>query len=126
MRVLVFEDNDVNQRLVGRMLRRLGHETTFASDGASGLVHWEREPDFDFVFMDLELPDMSGYDAAQRIRAYERSREGAAIPIVALTAHAAGDVRGRCLGAGMNDCLGKPMRLGDLERVIKRWLARGA
>ncbi len=119
MRVLVFEDNDVNQRLVGRMLKRLGHETTFAGDGASGLARFDQGQVFDLVFMDLELPDMTGYDAARQIRSAESE-----LPIIALTAHAAGDVRGRCIDAGMNDCLGKPMRLGDLERVINRWIAK--
>ncbi len=101
------------------MLKRLGHETTFAGDGASGLACFADGQVFDLVFMDLELPDMTGYDAARRIRGSEPE-----LPIIALTAHAAGDVRGRCINAGMNDCLGKPMRLSDLERVINRWVAK--
>ena len=119
MRFLVFEDNHVNQRIVGRMLRRLGHEYVFAGDGGSGLATWAQQPGFDMVLMDLELPDMSGYEATKRIRA---SEGGASTPIIALTAHAAGDVRGRCIAAGMNDCLGKPLRLGTLSEMIKQWL----
>ena len=124
MRVLVFEDNNVNQRIVGRMLKRLGHAYELAGDGQTGLDHWAQGPAFDLVLMDLELPDMDGYEATRRIRGAE-STPGST-PIIALTAHAANEVRGQCIEAGMNDCLGKPIRLGELSAMLEQWSSKGS
>jgi CheY-like chemotaxis protein len=128
MRILVFEDNDVNQRIVGRMLKRLGHVCVLASDGASGLAMWSQAraqaQTFDLVLMDLELPDTTGYAATRLIRVSEGEDEPT--PIIALTAHAVGEVRKPCLEAGMNDCLGKPLRLATLSEMLVRWQPAGA
>jgi CheY-like chemotaxis protein len=104
-RILVAEDNIVNQKVIVAMLAKLGYESVVAADG-------------DLVLMDCQMPLMDGLEATARIR----DRQGMAeLPIVALTAHAMSRERERCLGAGMNDYLAKPISLQILRETLAHW-----
>jgi CheY-like chemotaxis protein len=118
LKLLVFEDNVVNQKVIGAFLAKLGHEARFAADGAKGLNVLEGEC-FDALLMDLEMPVMDGYEAVRRIRATESAGSPRAY-IIALTAHALKGERERCLALGMDDFLTKPINLGVLEKTLAR------
>ena len=118
LRVLVVEDNAVNQ-LVGRLtLEALGVHVEVANDGREG-VQFALAGGYDLVFMDCQMPDMDGYEATRRIRA----RLGDSLPIVAMTANAMPADRERCLAVGMNDYLTKPLEQAELERVLREVIA---
>jgi two-component system, sensor histidine kinase and response regulator len=122
LRVLVAEDNPVNQRVIGRVLEKLGHSPSMASNGREALAAATREP-FDLVLMDCQMPEMDGFEAARAIRsAADPVLRG--IPILALTAHALQGDRDRCLEAGMNDYLSKPVDVRQLATKLEA-LARG-
>lgn len=117
-RVLVAEDNPVNQKVVARALARLGIDVTLAGDGAAAVASLARAPAcFDLVLMDLQMPVMDGLEATRRIRA-----AGHALPIVALTADAMTEAWTRCQAAGMNDFLTKPLRRSDLADKLRSLL----
>ena len=118
-RVLVAEDNPVNQRVAVRQLQRFGVNAEIARNGAEAVEALSRA-DYDLVFMDVQMPEMDGFEATQAVR----MREGTArhTPIVAMTANALAGDRERCLRAGMDDYLPKPVVEGDLARVLSRWL----
>jgi signal transduction histidine kinase/CheY-like chemotaxis protein len=116
LRILVAEDNPVNQRVVVRMLGKRGHKTTVANNGLEALVALQGGV-FDLVLMDVQMPEMDGLEATAAIRESERGT-GKHQPIVALTAHAMkGDCQ-RCLDAGMDGYLGKPIRGEDLYALL--------
>ena len=119
-RVLLVEDNPVNQMIITEQLRLLGLEVLLADDGAQALEILDVEP-LDLVLMDCQMPHVDGYEATRRWRAKE---DGARLPIVALTAHALDGERERCLAAGMDDFLTKPFRGAQLEEFLARWLTR--
>ncbi|MFK3816528.1 response regulator [Pseudomonas sp. NPDC089407] len=116
--VLLVEDNPVNQSVIEAMLRSLGLTVCTAEDGleAVDLVGQQR---FAAVLMDCRLPHMDGYEATRRIR---QLANGAGLPIIALTANALDGDRERCMAAGMDDYLSKPLRRTELQRVLQRWL----
>jgi signal transduction histidine kinase/ligand-binding sensor domain-containing protein/CheY-like chemotaxis protein len=116
LRVLVAEDNPVNQKLAVQVLEKLGHSVRVVSTGREAVETSAREP-FDAIFMDVQMPEMSGLEAAEAIRARER-RTGGHVPIVAVTAHALTGDRERCLRAGMDYYLSKPLRIDALRRVL--------
>jgi two-component system sensor histidine kinase/response regulator len=116
LRVLLAEDNPVNQRLAICILQKQGHTVVSAFNGREAVHLIEREP-FDLVLMDVEMPDMGGFEATTAIRAWETGREGH-LPIVALTAHAMKGDRERCLRAGMDAYLPKPIRAQELLQLI--------
>ncbi|HUP60276.1 MAG TPA: response regulator [Thermoanaerobaculia bacterium] len=120
-RVLLVEDNAVNQLVALGQLRRLGHECIVASGGheALELIGSDR---FDIVLMDCSMPDMDGYEAARRIR--QLSAPASQIPIIAITAHALPGEREKCLNAGMNDYLAKPVTLEQLGAMIRLWASK--
>ena len=115
LRVLVAEDNPVNQRIALKMLERLGHDASIAVNGREALERTRTEL-FDLILMDCQMPEMDGFQAAREIR-----RRSATPPIVALTANALEGDRQRCLDAGMNDYLPKPIDLAALGAMIERW-----
>jgi CheY-like chemotaxis protein len=123
-RVLLVEDNEVNQRVSALMLERAGCAVDVAGNGFEALAAYENA-DYRLVFMDCQMPHMDGFEATRRLREDER-RSGAHVPVIALTANAMPGDPERCLAAGMDDYLSKPMRLADLKRVITRWLAVSA
>jgi two-component system, sensor histidine kinase and response regulator len=116
--VLIAEDNAVNQRLAVAMLERLGHRVTLAVNGNDAVAKW-RESKFDLVLMDVQMPEADGFEATRLIRGYElesRTRT----PIIAMTAHAMAGDRDRCLEAGMDDYVSKPVRREALDAAIAR------
>ena len=115
-RVLVVEDNAVNRQVAGRLLTNLGCDVTLANDGEQGIAAAAREP-FDLILMDCHMPGTDGYEATRRIRALP-GRHGT-VRIAALTAGALADDRQRCLAAGMNDFLTKPIRSDDLRQLLR-------
>jgi CheY-like chemotaxis protein len=115
--VLLAEDNPVNQRLATHILERLGHEVTHAGTGREVLELLETG-DFDLILMDIQMPELGGVEATQRIRARE-SREGGHIPIVAMTAHAMTGDRERFLAAGMDEYISKPISQERLREVVR-------
>jgi PAS domain S-box-containing protein len=117
LRVLVAEDNLVNQRVIVRMLENLGHNVTVAADGVQTLAQWERER-FDVVLMDVQMPELDGFETTRLIRQREYLTNHWT-PIVAMTAHAMKGDRERCLDAGMDDYLSKPIQRAELLRVLE-------
>jgi signal transduction histidine kinase/DNA-binding response OmpR family regulator len=107
LHILLAEDNVVNQRLAASLLERRGHKVTIAANGREALAACERKS-FDVVLMDVQMPEMGGFEATAAIRSLERST-GARIPIIAMTAHAMKGDRERCLAAGMDEYLTKPL-----------------
>ena len=118
-RVLVVEDNPVNQMVAAGLLEALGFETHTADDGVAALDAW-REGDFDLVLMDVQMPRLDGYAATRAIRAEEPP--GSRVPVVAMTAAAVEGERDRCLAAGMDDFLTKPVDPAALAAVLDLWL----
>jgi CheY-like chemotaxis protein len=117
-RVLVVEDDRVNQRVITLMLERLGLECLVVADGHTALEvlaqgHW------DLVFMDCQLPDIDGYETTRRARAL---LAGQTLPIIALTANVRDEDRAACLAAGMDDFVSKPIRTETLRGILARWL----
>jgi PAS domain S-box-containing protein len=124
LRVLLAEDNAVNQRLAVRLLEKRGHRVAVAGNGREALDALEREK-FDLVFMDVQMPEMDGLEATATIREKEKS-SGLHQPIIALTAHAMKGDREKCLAAGMDGYLTKPIRPQDLEGILDEYVARRA
>jgi len=122
--VLLAEDNAVNQKLMVRMLEKRGHQVSTAENGLEVLYRLE-EQTFDLILMDIQMPEMDGFEAAGAIRTRER-KEGGHIPIIALTAHAMKGDRERCLEAGMDDYVTKPVKPKELFEAIDRQLNPGA
>jgi signal transduction histidine kinase/CheY-like chemotaxis protein/ligand-binding sensor domain-containing protein len=117
LRVLLAEDNAVNQVLASRLLERHGHIVVVAGDGRKALEALEKQK-FDLVVMDVSMPEMDGFEAAAAIRAREEGT-GSHIPIIAMTAHAMKGDRERCLGAGMDAYVSKPIQASELIQAIK-------
>jgi CheY-like chemotaxis protein len=118
--VLVVEDNAANLKVAVRMLERLGYRAEVASDGAEAVTMLEHMQ-FDAVLMDCQMPEMDGYEATRLIRKNERA--GRRVPIIAMTAAALSGDRERCLAAGMDDYISKPVKLHVVAAVLERWLA---
>ena len=122
LQILLAEDNVVNQRLVMRLLERAGHRVAVAGSGRAALA-LVKEKSFDLVLMDVQMPEMDGLEATAAIRAYEEGTDNR-LPIIALTAHAMKGDRERCLAAGMDDYLAKPVRSEQLCGVIDAFFPR--
>jgi signal transduction histidine kinase/CheY-like chemotaxis protein len=118
-RVLVVDDNAVNQKVAVRLLERLGLRIDVAGNGVEA-VRMVKELPYDAVFMDCQMPEMDGYAATREIRRTEKPGEH--IAIIAMTAEALAGAREQCLGAGMDDYIAKPVKLDDLSRAIQKWL----
>jgi two-component system sensor histidine kinase/response regulator len=126
VRVLVAEDNPVNQRVVRLQLERLGHTVRMVADGREALDAIATSA-FDLLFLDCQMPILDGFETARAVRGLEERESARRLPIVALTANALQEERDRCLAAGMDDYLAKPVSEQDLERMIDRWVpAAGA
>jgi signal transduction histidine kinase/CheY-like chemotaxis protein len=118
LKILLAEDNLVNQKVATRMLQRQGHSVVVAGNGHEVITAWEQQQ-FDLILMDVQMPEMDGLEAAAAIRQKERAR-GAHIPIIALTAHAMAGDRDICIAAGMDGFVTKPIRVEDLIMEIGR------
>jgi PAS domain S-box-containing protein len=119
--VLVVEDNEFNQEVAANLLKKWGHVPTIVGDGKSALVAFEVGR-FDLILMDVEMPEMDGFAVTQALRAREQG-SNTHVPIIALTAHALKGDRERCLSAGMDAYVSKPVRGGELAKVIDDLLA---
>ena len=125
-RVLVAEDHPVNQTLARRFLERLGCEVDIVPNGADAVRTFEALRQ-DLILMDCHMDGMDGFDATRTIRRLEQhgGTSRARVPIIAFTASALATERDRCLESGMDDVLTKPLRLGELDAMLERWLSAG-
>jgi two-component system sensor histidine kinase/response regulator len=117
-RILLVEDNLINQKVASALLKKLGHQVFIVTDGQSALNELERQA-FDLVFMDVQMPGMDGLTATAKIR---RELNLPNLPIVAMTAHSMKGDKERCLVAGMNDYLSKPIDPDELHQIIQKWI----
>jgi CheY-like chemotaxis protein len=124
LRVLVVEDNAVNQRLTTRMLEKRGHRVVLAGNGREALEAYAKGS-FDLVLMDVQMPEMDGFEATAAIREKENG-SNSHLPVIALTAHAVKGYREKCLAAGMDGYLTKPIRPRELDDLLESYLARRA
>jgi len=121
LRVLVAEDNVINQVLAVKMLQKLGCTPDVVANGREAVEAAQRA-DYDAIFMDCQMPEMDGYQATPEIRRVHGT--GRWVPIIALTANAMEGDREKCLQAGMDDYLTKPFSLDALGEVLNRWAAK--
>jgi len=124
MKVLLVEDSPVNQKLAAALLQKRGFEVTPKENGKAALASLERES-FDLILMDVQMPEVDGFEATRTIREREKST-GGHIPIIAITAHALKGDQERCLAAGMDAYISKPIRSSELFETIQRTLERCA
>ena len=117
LRILLAEDNPVNQRVAATVLHRRGHEVEIAATGAQALESVTRDS-YDLILMDVEMPEMDGLEATRRIRALE-AETGGHVPIIAMTAHAMRGDKEKCLEAGMDGYLPKPIRQQELLQLVE-------
>lgn len=119
LRVLLAEDNLINQKVALKMLHKLGYRADTVTNGVEVLQSLRQVP-YDVILMDCEMPEMDGYEAARHIRQQEQEEGRAPVFIIAMTAHAMQGDRNQCIEAGMDDYLSKPVRLEELETVLER------
>lgn len=120
-RILVAEDNEINQLVLATQLEKLGHKVDLAENGLIALSHW-RTNTYDLLLTDCHMPEMDGFELAATIRAEERRSDLKPLPIVAITANAQKPDAERCIEVGMNAVLTKPLRFSDLSRVIGEYV----
>jgi len=118
LKILLAEDNPVNRKLAVTMLKKRGYRVLPVENGREAVAAWEKEP-FDLIVMDIKMPEMDGLEATRTIREKEKGT-GRHIPIIALTAHALKEDRGKCLAAGMDDYLSKPVKAERLFMIIDK------
>jgi two-component system sensor histidine kinase/response regulator len=122
VRVLLVEDNPINQAVASAMLRKLGVQLITAVNGREALDRILADSAIDLVFMDVQMPVMDGYEATRRLRALEQAGRRPRLPVVALTANAMTHDRKACAEAGMDDFISKPMTKNSLRAAITRWV----
>lgn len=122
LKILVAEDNTVNQKVIVGLLQKLNHQVTVVPQGDEVVsIRLLADFDYDAILMDCEMPVMDGYEATRLIRDYEKQQKLPRVPIIALTAHALEEIKGQCMEAGMNDFLTKPINTNLLVRVLNRY-----
>jgi CheY-like chemotaxis protein len=119
--VLVAEDNQINQKVAVKMLERLGYRADVAADGLEAIEALSNIS-YAAVLMDVQMPEMGGYEATAEIRRREEG-QGRRTPIIAMTANAMQGDREKALSAGMDGYVPKPVKLEDLEATLKRWVS---
>ena len=123
--VMIVEDNTVNQMVIKGMLKRLGMSFDVAQDGQEALALYQEKPAaFSLLLMDCEMPNMDGYEATERIRAFEQEQKLSRAPIVALTAHAIKEHQQRAFDAGMDDHIAKPIEAEKLKQVLAKFVIK--
>jgi len=120
VKVLLAEDNPVNQRLAIRVLEKMGYNVTLAENGIQAVAATEKQ-NFDLVLMDVQMPEMGGFEATARIR-----EQGKSLPILAMTAHAIQGYREKCLRAGMDGYISKPIHVETLRKTLEEVLFKRA
>lgn len=123
LRILVVDDNAINQNLAVLLVKKQGHSSVVANNGREALELVEKEV-FDLVLMDVQMPEIDGVEATIRIRQKEMQQGAARLPVIALTAHAMAGDRERCLAAGMDGYVTKPVRVKELFAAIDDIAAR--
>jgi PAS domain S-box-containing protein len=121
IRVLLAEDNSVNQKVMIHMLEKYGCAITPSSNGREATDQYRRHS-FDIIFMDCQMPEIDGYEATKIIRRLEKKLDRVAVPIIAVTANALKGDKERCLDVGMDDYIPKPFTRNDLESVLMKWI----
>jgi len=121
-RILLAEDNIVNQRLVLRILEKIGYTITVAENGLKAVQAYEKDT-FDLVLMDVQMPEMGGFEATGKIREFENAT-GKRTPIIAMTAHAIQGYREKCLEAGMDGYISKPIRIEAVKKTIEDFVEK--
>lgn len=122
--ILVVEDYFMNQKVILQILKRLGYHADIANNGKESLVAYQSK-DYDLILMDCQMPEMDGYAATQEIRKIESDNARVHVPIIAMTAHALKEDKEKCLRAGMDDYISKPIRMKDVEEILNRWISQG-
>ena len=118
LHILIAEDNPINQKLAVRLLQKQGHTSTVANNGREAVETWRRQP-FDAILMDMMMPEMDGLEATITIRECEKAT-GTHIPIIAITANAMTGDRDKCLAAGMDEYISKPVDVAKLYDALNR------
>lgn len=121
LRIMVADDNHINQKVIASLLKKMGHRADVVSNGKEVLETFKLVP-YDIVLMDVQMPEMDGFEACRQIRALEQSK-GRHTPIIAITAHARKADRDKCLAAGMDDYVSKPIKPRDLKAALARRMA---
>jgi CheY-like chemotaxis protein len=116
LRILLAEDNPVNQKVALRQLQKLGYQAETAANGIE-VLHRLETADYDLILMDCDMPGLDGYEATRRIRRQESVRH---IQIVAMTANAMQGDREKCLSVGMDNYIAKPTRLAELQTILEQ------
>ncbi len=125
LRILLAEDNPVNQKVVSTMLQRRGHEVSLVNNGREA-VESCRQKRYDLIFMDIQMPEMDGFEALASIRTWEKGENRSSLtPVIALTAHAMKGDQELCLDAGFDGYLTKPVSSADLDKVVTAFASRG-
>jgi CheY-like chemotaxis protein len=119
----VVEDNHINQVLATRMLEKRGYSVVLANDGREAVDLFARQR-FDAILMDVQMPQMDGFQATSEIRRIEKQLGARSTPIIALTAHAMKGDEEKCLAAGMDSYLSKPIKVAELHRVLESLAAK--
>jgi CheY-like chemotaxis protein len=120
LRILIVEDNIINQKVASAMLLKLGYTAKLAGNGVIALQMMQEEV-FDLIFMDFQMPELDGYETTLRIRTGQHGRCAADLPIIAMTANAMKGDQEKCFEAGMNDFLSKPLIQKDLQDKLSFW-----
>ncbi len=116
--ILLVEDNELNQEVVSLFLRKVGYNLVIANNGEEAIIKLEKQH-FDLILMDIEMPEMNGFECTRLIRKSDPSRLNPEIPIIAMTAHAMKGDKDKCMGAGMDDYMSKPLNFKELgEKLI--------
>lgn len=121
--LLLVEDNVVNQRLAIRVLEKFGYNVRLAENGLQAVAAVYQQK-FDLILMDVQMPEMGGFEATTKIREFESKSRGKRTPIIAMTAHATQGYREKCLEGGMDGYISKPIRTDVLKNVLESFLGK--
>jgi two-component system, sensor histidine kinase and response regulator len=121
-RILLVEDNKVNQMVAEAMLKKLGVKVDVAANGEEAISKVTAGNDYAVVLMDCQMPVLDGFAATREIRAWEAAQGARRVPIVAMTAHATEGSRVLCIDAGMDDYLSKPVSMQNLGAILGKWI----
>jgi CheY-like chemotaxis protein len=118
LRILIADDNKINRRVLLLLLQKMGYQADTATDGNEAVARWKQHP-YDLILMDLHMPGSDGFTAARRIREIEIAEDRPSTHIFALTADARSEIWDRCLAAGMNGHLAKPISIKALSKALR-------